>query len=327
MANYAIMRIEKRKLGAVGRIERHHERKKTEYKSNPDIDLERTRFNYYLKEPTGSYRNMVLENIKAAGAKKRKDSVVLQDCFIGATPEWIRPKLPETQRLYFETAFKFFAETFGKDNIISAVVHMDEATPHMHLCFVPITKDNRLSSKDLIGGPQGLSKLQDQFYNYMSAIFPKLDRGTPKRISKRQHVPPYMFKNAAMLYEHYNEIVKAIDDISILNSGKKKDEAIALLGRYAPEMANLKDQLKATDSRIAFLERAVNKSRSEYRSLEDYVNEKEDELIYANRSLFELNQKQKQLESVISRIPPELLKEITLSEMKARKERNYEWEK
>ena len=327
MANYAIMRIEKRKLGAVGRIERHHERKKTEYKSNPDIDMERSRFNYYLSEPAGSYRSMILERIKEAGAKMRKDSVVLQDCFIGATPEWIRSKPPETQRDYFETAFRFFEETFGKENIISAVVHMDEATPHMHLCFVPITKDNRLSSKELIGGPQGLSKLQDQFYEHMSARFPKLDRGTPKRVSQRQHVPPYMYKNAATLYEHYSEIVKAIDDISVINSGKKKEEAIALIGRYAPEMVNLKDQLKATDNKIAFLERAVDQSRDEYRSLRGYVKEKEDELYKANRSLFDLNQKQKQLEAVISRIPPDMLQSIAAAEKKARKERSKGWER
>ena len=36
MANYAIMRIEKRKLPSVGRINKHHERQKEEYKSNPD---------------------------------------------------------------------------------------------------------------------------------------------------------------------------------------------------------------------------------------------------------------------------------------------------
>ena len=327
MANYAIMRIEKRKLGAVGRIGKHNERQKAEYKSNPDIDPERTRLNYHLKEPDGSYREMVLDRIRESGAKLRKDSVVLQDCFIGATPEWIRSKPPETQRDYFETAFRFFEETFGKENIISAVVHMDEATPHMHLCFVPITRDNRLSSKELIGGPQGLSKLQDQFYEHMSARFPKLDRGTPKRVSQRQHVPPYMYKNAATLYEHYSEIVKAIDDISVINSGKKKEEAIALIGRYAPEMVNLKDQLKATDNKIAFLERAVDQSRDEYRSLRGYVKEKEDELYKANRSLFELNQKQKQLEAVIFRIPPDMLQRIAAAEKKARKERSKGWER
>ena len=47
MANYAIMRVEKRKLSSVGRICKHHERLKTEYKSNPDIDPERTGMNYH----------------------------------------------------------------------------------------------------------------------------------------------------------------------------------------------------------------------------------------------------------------------------------------
>jgi hypothetical protein len=322
MANYAIMRIEKRKMAAVGRIGKHNERLKTEYKSNPDIDPERTQFNYHLKEPAGSYRKMVLDRIQEAGARMRKDSVVLQDCFIGATPEWIRSKPPEIQREYFETALGFFEKTFGKENIVSAVVHMDEATPHMHLCFVPITKDNRLSSKELIGGPQGMSKLQDQFYEHMSGRYPELTRGTPKRVTQRQHVPPYMFKNATVLYEHYNEIVKAVNDIGIFNSGKKKEDAIALLGRYAPEMVNLKDQLKATDSKIAFLERTVDQSRDEIRSLRGRVTEKEDELYKANRSLFDLNQKQKKLDALISKIPPEVLEQIAQAEKKARKERN-----
>lgn len=327
MANYAIMRIEKRKLGSVGRIGKHNERLKTEYKSNPDIDLERTHLNYHLIEPTDNYRNMVLKRIQDSGAKMRKDSVVLQDCFIGATPEWIRNKPSEIQREYFERALSFFEEKFGKENIISAVVHMDEATPHMHLCFVPITKDNRLSSKELIGGPQGLSKLQDQFYEHMTGKYPELTRGTPKRVTKRQHVPPYMFKNAGVLYEHYEEILKAINDIGVFNSGKKKEEAIALLGRYAPEMVNLKDQLKATDSKIEYLERTVDDWRDDYRSMRSYAQEKEDELMKANRSLFELNQKQKKLDALISKIPPEVLDQIAQAEKKARRERNRGWER
>ncbi len=327
MANYAIMRIEKRKLGAVGRIERHHERKKTEYKSNPDIDLERTRFNYYLKEPTGSYRNMVLENIKAAGAKKRKDSVVLQDCFIGATPEWIRSKPPEEQRQYFEHAVRFFEQKFGKQNIISAVVHMDEATPHMHLCFVPLTKDGRLSSKELIGGPKGLSTLQDQFYVHMHNKYLDLTRGLPSRISKRTHIPVYMFKNAGMLYDHYEEILKAIDDIGVFNSGKKKEEAVALLGRYAPEMAKLKDQLKTTDEHIKYLETTLSDESERVRYYRSDNYEKELTIKEQNQKLYELNEKQKQLEKLISKIPLEFLEQIRQQELKERKKRNRGWER
>lgn len=68
MANYAIMRIEKRKLGAVGRICNHHERLKAEYKSNPDIDPSRTHLNYHIVEPTAKYRKAVLDRIEEVGA-------------------------------------------------------------------------------------------------------------------------------------------------------------------------------------------------------------------------------------------------------------------
>ena len=73
MANYAIMRIEKRKLGSVGRIGNHHERLKAEYKSNPDIDPSRTHQNYHIVEPPSKYRKAVLDRIEAVGVKRRKE--------------------------------------------------------------------------------------------------------------------------------------------------------------------------------------------------------------------------------------------------------------
>lgn len=176
MANYAIMRIEKRKLGSVGRIGNHHERLKAEYKSNPDIDPSRTYQNYHIVEPPSKYRKAVLARIEAVGAKRRKDSVVMQDCFVGGTPDWLKGKTVEEQREYFDYAYRFFEDSFGKENIISAVVHLDEATPHMHLCFVPITKKGRLSSKEIIGGPKGLVNWQDKFYAYMHEKYPDITR-------------------------------------------------------------------------------------------------------------------------------------------------------
>ena len=125
MANYAIMRIEKRKLPSVGRINKHHERQKEEYKSNPDIDRERTGLNYHIVQPPGPYREAALARIEQAGARRRKDSVVLQDCFVGGTPDWLKAKSQEEQRAYFSHAYQFFEDNFGKENIISAVVHMD----------------------------------------------------------------------------------------------------------------------------------------------------------------------------------------------------------
>lgn len=327
MPNYAIMRIEKRKLASVGRIGKHNERLKSEYKSNPDIDPAKKDLNYHLIEPRTSYRNAVLKHIEEVGARRRKDSVVMQDCFIGATPEWIISKPPEEQEQYFRYALTFFEEKIGKENIISAVVHMDEKTPHMHLCFVPITKDGRLSSKEIIGGPKGLSKWQDEFYDHMAKQYPDLTRGTPARVSHRQHVPVYMFKNAGLLYDHYQEILEAINDIGVFNSGKKKDAAIALLGRYAPEMANLKDQVKSTDQKIKSLERTIEIERSNVSWFKEENDKMENTIWEKNQELLELNRKQKELEKLISKIPPELLEQIRQQEIQARRKRERGWER
>ena len=251
----------------------------------------------------------------------------MQDCFIGATPEWIIPKPPEEQEQYFRHALAFFEEKIGKENIISAVVHMDEKTPHMHFCFVPITKDGRLSSKEIIGGPKGLSKWQDEFYDHMAKQYPDLTRGTPARVSHRQHVPVYMFKNAGILYDHYQEILDAINDIGLINNSKKKDAAIALLGRYAPEMVNLKDQLKSTDQKIKGLERTIEIERSNVSWFKEENDKMENTIWEKNQELLELNRKQKELEKLISKIPPELLEQIRQQEIQARRKRERGWER
>ena len=319
MAKYAIMRMEKRKLAAVGRICKHNERLKEEYKSNPDIDPAKRELNYHIIRPNTTYRNAVLQRKEEAGARRRKDSVVLQDCFIGATPDWIKAKTAKEQEAYFRYAAEFFVKKIGKENIVSAVVHMDETTPHMHLCFVPITANGRLSSKDIVGGPTGLSKWQDEFYEHMSERYPDLTRGTPARVSHRQHIPVYMFKNAGLLYDHYEEIVQAIKDIGVINSSKKKDAAIALLGRYAPEMAKLKEQLKATDKQISYLEGTVDIERQNTRYFKNENAEKGEVIREKNQQLYELNRKQKELERIISLIPPEVLEQIRRREIEARR--------
>ena len=56
---YAILRFQKRKAGGVAACERHNERKKEAYKSNPDIDMERSKNNYHLiAPPKYTYKNL-----------------------------------------------------------------------------------------------------------------------------------------------------------------------------------------------------------------------------------------------------------------------------
>ena len=202
--NYAIMRMEKRKLGSVGRICNHHERLKAEYKSNPDIDASRTHLNYHIVEPAAKYRRAVLQRIEQAGAKRRKDSVVMQDCFVGGTPEWAERQIRRGNNGNISIMPTVSLRTISEKRIsFQPWCIWTEATPHMHLCFVPITDKGRLSSKDIVGGPKGLVKWQDKFYEYMHERYPDITRGTPARVSHRKHIPSFMFKVAGELYDHY----------------------------------------------------------------------------------------------------------------------------
>lgn len=307
MANYAIMRIEKRKLPSVGRINKHHERLKEEYKSNPDIDRGRTGMNYHIIAPSLPYRDAVLARIEQAGARRRKDSVVLQDCFVGGTPDWLKAKSREEQREYFSHAYQFFEDNFGKENIISAVVHMDEATPHMHLCFVPITKEGK---QTMLGNQKSLSEWQTAYHARMSARWPELERGESSMITKRKHIPTWLFKLGGRLDKQHDEIVKALSDINAFNAGKKRDRALALLSAWLPDMEKFSREIQKQSDYIDSLKQRVSQSEQYADRLREGRYAEELKVQEANKRIFELQRTNQQLERLVKLIPPEVLAEL-----------------
>ncbi len=140
---YAILRFKKCKSGGVGTCYAHNERKKEAYKSNPDIAPERRSDNYHLVLPKQTYPREVKRMIKAIDFKTRTNSTVMVETLITSSPEFMQALPPPKQREYFEHALSFVESKIGKDNIIAAVVHMDEKTPHMHLSFCPITEGKK----------------------------------------------------------------------------------------------------------------------------------------------------------------------------------------
>lgn len=229
---YAILRFEKRKGGAMAALEKHHERKKEKYESNPDIDLSKTYLNYHIVSPRQSYKKEIDKRIEDAGAGVRKDSVKFIDTIITASPEFFDAHDITDRRKYFDIAAKFIMDKVGEENIFSATVHMDEKTPHMHLCFVPLTKDGRLSAKEIIGNRTKLSEWQDKFYEYMSAEFPELDRGEPAVETKRKHIPMRLFKMATQLDAEIEKIKSEIESVNNFNAGKKREKVLDMLTKW-----------------------------------------------------------------------------------------------
>ena len=191
----------------IGHIEAHNERTKGKYASNPDVDTGRSHLNFHLVPPERKYRAEAEKQIAAAGCRTRSDSVRVVEALVTASPEFFKGKKHSEVKAYFTEALDFIQKHQSKDTIISAVVHMDEKTPHMHLCFVPLTEDKRLSAKEIVGNKKKLPWWQDEFWKHMVKKYPDLERGESASETGRTHIPPRLFKEAVHLNRMKDQIM------------------------------------------------------------------------------------------------------------------------
>ena len=194
--------MEKYHKQEVSPVEEENERDETFEADNPQIDSERTKDNYHMNSnPFGGYTEFINKRLKELGLKPRKDAVVMNSFVIGSDKEFF-DNIPKMQQYsFFSDCAKFFEERYGQENVISAVVHLDETTPHMHLNLIPITPDGRLCSKDLFDKPK-LQQLQTDFYEAVGKKY-GLQRG--KEGSQTKHLSTAEYK-AKKIIEEAEEI-------------------------------------------------------------------------------------------------------------------------
>lgn len=175
----------------VAPIEKENERDENYESDNPQIDSERTRNNYRFTPYFGkTYTEFINGRIKELGLSPRKDAVVMNSFVLGSDKTFFDGLAKVEQYNFFSDCYKFFAERYGEENIIAAIVHNDETTPHMHLNLMPVTKDGRLCSKQLFDKPQ-LQQLQTDFYEAVGKHW-VLQRG--KEGSQKKHLSTAEFK-------------------------------------------------------------------------------------------------------------------------------------
>ena len=180
--SYCIMRVEKRKRTALyglqieaNRTTADHE-KGRDYAAS-DIQWALTDFNMFLVK-SENWGKAVTAALKEAEVQERKNSVVVLDGFYGASPEWFKDKSLDEIVSYFKDCLAFHEQTYGK--VINAVIHFDEATPHLAVCSPAVIYGedgkNRLSAKDIMGGRADYRRRQDEFYEQVGK--PRgMDRG------------------------------------------------------------------------------------------------------------------------------------------------------
>lgn len=304
---FAILRFAKYKGPEISNIEAHNERTKEKYASNPDVDTSRSKDNFHIIQPTDKYRAISEALIKQYNCPRVcSNSVRIVETLITASPEFFVGKEKSEICGFFEHAVDFLKRELGEDRLISAVVHMDEKTPHMHVSFVPITEDGHLSAKRILGNRKTLTAWQDRYWKHMVGIYPELERGESAGKTGREHIPPRVFKQAADLTKQAKQIHELLEDTNPFNARKNAEELDKLLHSFIPDYGRF-----VTKARL--YEQAIEDLEKDKQCLENKNNELSQELMDAAavttaRKLEESRLKAdlRNLQRQMDKIPPEI---------------------
>ena len=161
--------VKKYTMSAVGHMANHYGRsdvgQAAEYiiRGNENIDPNLTPLNYNLaaEDQQLPQVDFIHKRMGEIRVQKRADVNVLCDWVITQPKE-----LPaDRSRDFFESVYAFMSDRYGERNVISAYVHMDETTPHMHFAFMPVVADRRRGGEKLCAKELLTRKELQTFHN------------------------------------------------------------------------------------------------------------------------------------------------------------------
>ena len=295
--SYAIIRNAKYKRENLKAVYRHNERKNKNY-SNKDIDKTKSYLNYALKEPEFNYEKQIdkiREKYDLKGQIKTVSNIVCEYVITSDNDFFKRIGEKETKR-YFETAYKFVCEykDLGEQYILSAKVHYDERSPHMHLLFLPVvhTTDkkgnniDKLACSEFWKAKDSYRQLQNAFFEYMVSNGFDFKRGLPKEETNREHYTVKEYKNITN-FEKTKETLKSIK-LELPEIPDLKDIKKVMIGR---DEKILNDIIKPKDKLIeelyqdnVALHKELSKQAKTIEEAEKYQNER-DKIIADNKEL------------------------------------------
>lgn len=198
-----VCHLGKMKAGQLTGIQIHHQRER-ESRTNPDIDPSRSHLNYDLhnEEPIKFLREAKNRIEKAPKARVRKDSVFIVEAEISAGKKFWANASKEEQERFFKESYEFLADRYGRQNVVYAIVHNDEATPHMHFGFTPITKDGRLNAQHAVMNRTEMGQIHKDLFEHLRSRGLEVQRGEP---AKEKHIQPQRWK-----YEQEKEKLRQV---------------------------------------------------------------------------------------------------------------------
>lgn len=316
--SYLVFHLSKYKSSNIVGLQRHNQRENRNY-SNKDIDTNMSDLNFDLVNSQNiSFTKKVKDIIEYKKTTKkaiRKDAVTYCECIISSDNDFFRNLDIKEQQRFFAVSLKFLENRIGKDNIISANVHLDETTPHMHLGFVPMNLDGSLSAKKMVNR-NFLREIQENLPYTLQKNGFDIQRG--EKDNNVKHLDQKIYKS------NLNKEIKRLEALNSKIGQITLEKKESLLGGFKltrEEFQNLKDLAKS------FL---LNKDKLlELEKLEQDLKEQQKSLYIKHKNLERLENKTNNLykkQLTLNHDFDELKKENEILSYKARKSNKLEKE-
>lgn len=161
------MHLEKYTKSQTGQLQKHYQRPLDRDYSNEKIDLSRTHENYNLAPDRGDISQYLDNRLSEIKHLNRKDINVMCDWIVTLPQE---KDYSGDERQFFKASYDFLSNRYGEQNVLSAYIHKDETTPHMHFSFIPVTVDKdgkeKLCAKEVIDRKE-LKTIHKEMQHYL----------------------------------------------------------------------------------------------------------------------------------------------------------------
>lgn len=239
---FCVMNIQKRQKNDITGIQKEATRTATEYNNRvqPGMDF----LNVNLIQ-SNNWMQDIQDEINRAGAKTRSNSVIALDAIYTASGDFFKDKSTEECNQYFRDCLQFHQRKFG--HVVSAVIHYDETTPHLHILSVPLTQDGRLSAREIVGNRANLSRMQTEFFEQVVKGY-GLERGVQMDgQEKKKHITAQEWQ----LRQVKQEKAAELEELGAIKHSKKSARERSTRAREQAEQQRAENsRLKAVEGQI-----------------------------------------------------------------------------
>lgn len=225
--NFAILRVQKIKsLGGLAGRARHNLRQI----ETPNADPKKINI---VRGPGTSAEVTSAWRTATEGLTVRKNAVYAVEYLLTASPEFFKTASAAKRVDWAKKSLKFIQDKHGAKNVLSAILHLDETTPHWQILVVPLDKKRKLNARAFFGGAELMVKLQDDYHATVASL--GLERGL--KGSKAKH------KVMKAVYRAHNAESEPLPDLT------RADHAAAAIGIETSTLRARKNALAALQTR------------------------------------------------------------------------------